>query len=101
MPSCLRSAIARPGLIDGALVCVVLQREVLPPYGWIFGIILQLDNPEEGIPGLLLPLEDINQQDRQRDSHKRCHSHSDNKDHSFSRRTGHFSSLKMSYGSMA
>ena len=55
------AAEARAHLIHRAFVVVVLQREVLAPYGGIFGIVGQLDHAIERIARLLFALEDIHQ----------------------------------------
>ena len=54
--------VARAYLVHGAAVAVVLEREVLAPHRRILGVVAKLDNPVEGIPRLLLALEDVDQE---------------------------------------
>ena len=58
----LTAAKAGPLLIDGPPVAVVLQREVLPPDRRVLDVVVQLDDAEERVPGLLLVFEDVDQQ---------------------------------------
>ena len=63
--------VARPLLVDRALVKVVLHGEILAPHSGIFDAVVQLHHPIKRIPGFLLMLEDIDQQSRQRDCRQR------------------------------
>jgi hypothetical protein len=65
----LAAAVAGPLHVDGALVAVVLEREVLSPDGWIFGVVVQLDDAEKRVLGLLLLLED---RDEEPHEDRRC-----------------------------
>src|SRR5919109_1524874 len=49
-------------LVNRAQIGIVLQRKVLPPEGWIGGLVVQIDDAIERISGFLLTLEDVDQQ---------------------------------------
>ncbi len=58
----LAAAEAGAHLVDGPLVAVVLQREVLAPDRRVLGLVGELDDAEERVLRLLLVLEDVHQQ---------------------------------------
>jgi hypothetical protein len=69
-----RAAIARPEPAApisgcrgtrGSQIGVVLERPVLSPHRGIHGVLGHLDHPDEELPGLLLPLEDVRDQGEQ------------------------------------
>ncbi len=62
----LASAVARPLLIHGLQVAVVLQRKVLAPDRGVLGLVSQLDDAEERILRLPLPFRDVDEECRDR-----------------------------------
>jgi len=58
----LAAAEAGPHLVHGTDVMVVLEGEVLPPDRRIVGVVVELDDAEERVAGLRLPLGDVHQQ---------------------------------------
>ncbi len=74
----LAPAIPRSLLVHRPDVAVVLKREVLSPDRRVRRLIGQLDDAVEGIPGLLLPLEDVDEQ--RRDGDRRDGGQDDNGD---------------------
>ena len=61
----LAPAVARPLLIHRPPVSVVLQRKVLAPDRGVDRFVGQLDDSEEGMLGLPLPLHDVDEQSRE------------------------------------
>ena len=61
------SAEAGADLVDGLHVPVVLHREVLAPDLRILGLVVELDDAEEGVISLFLLLEDVDEQRRRAD----------------------------------
>ena len=66
---CLNEPIARWANAEDNCtgLAVVLKREVLPPDRWILDGIVELDDPEKGILGLLLALKNVHEQGQDRD----------------------------------
>ena len=62
----LAAAVARPLLIHGPQVAVVLQRKVLSPDRGIDGVVGQLDDAEERVLRFPLPLHDVDEERRDR-----------------------------------
>ena len=62
----LAAAVARPLLIHGPQVAVVLQRKVLAPDRGIVGLVSQLHDAEERILRFPLPLHDVDEECRDR-----------------------------------
>ena len=72
----LAAAVARPLLIDGAQVGVVLQRKVLPPDRGIDGLVGQLHDAEEGVLRFPLAFHDVDEEGRdRRGAHRRDDRH--------------------------
>ncbi|MNS78651.1 hypothetical protein D3C72_1122740 [compost metagenome] len=71
----LGPAVLGAGLVDGAHVAVVLEREVAAPDGGVHGLVGQLDHLLEGGAGLVLALGDVHEQgdDAGRDERRQGH----------------------------